>query len=162
MIKNIDLAYWAGVVDSDGSICLSKTYSKRVDGTKRTYHFIRCMIYSNTKSVCERALNCFKLGTIQTSRPRTRDRNGKITQDKVMYAWTTTTKDTEKVLKLMIPYLRLKKPQAELALKFRLEKQTNFKGRDKDGNYITLPIEELDKREQMYKQMKMLNHRNKI
>ena len=120
------------------------------------------MIYSSIKELCEGALNCFKLGTIQTANSRIWGKNSKESIDKKMYAWTTTTKDTEKVLKLMLPYLRLKNRQAELVLKFRREKQINFKGRKKGGSYVTLPNKELDKREQMYKQMKSFNQKKQF
>jgi len=36
----------------------------------------------------------------------------------IFYWWATATRQTEKALKQVLPYLRAKKPQAELALEF--------------------------------------------
>ena len=60
------------------------------------------------------------------------------------YYWTSSNKNAYKLLKRIIPYLKYKKPQAELAIEF-------FEGRGKERK---LSNEEMNRREDIYSKLK--------
>jgi hypothetical protein len=144
------LAYWAGVVDGEGSIDITRTYGHTKKG-KRPYFFVRLAIYNTRKKIVEDAAKELGCGTVQTHHhieKRFRD----------IHTWVTTTTDACRILALLIPYLKIKKDHAFLALEFKKHVSENIhKGRLKDGNYDYTPDNEVSWREQTRQRMKALN-----
>ncbi len=76
-----------------------------------------------------------------------------------MYYWHTTTNDAVHVLEMLLPHLKLKRPQAELGLDFvRHVKANDVRGkRNEDGTYMKLSKAILAERETFSGWMKALN-----
>jgi len=142
-----ELAYWAAGIDFDGTIGIARTYGKTKLG-RRTYHFIRVSISNTKRLVIDAALREFGCGSITTT----------LTRDgwKTRYIWGVTTNDAVDVLKAIMPYLKLKKEQAKLAIKYHTNKKV-YKGRLPGGGYNVTPPEEMQWREECYQKMKVLN-----
>jgi hypothetical protein len=98
------LAYIAGIIDGEGSIFI----------TNHTGRSTRLFVaVSNTKfELLDYLRNCFG-GSIVTSK-----RASGLNQ-KQCWQWQAKDRIAERALKSVFPFLRLKKEQAELALKFR-------------------------------------------
>lgn len=143
-------AYWAGILDGEG--CVNITTTKPKDRIT-PYHFLRIMIYNSKRELLEKAKREFGCGTIQTHKSWSKVLNY---QGKIIFAWGASTRDAEKCLRILLPYLFLKKKQAELALEFQEAKSTK-KGKMKGGVYYTLSKEELAKRARFAQGMKTLN-----
>lgn len=60
------------------------------------------------------------------------------------YYWTSSNQSAYKILKRIIPYLKYKKPQAELAIKFFEER----------ANERKISIDEMNRREKIYTELK--------
>lgn len=72
------------------------------------------------------------------------------------YVWTITHKKASSLLKELLPFLRYKKPQAEIALRLQPRLEKTLKGRD--GKALPLTDNELKKREELYLECKRLKH----
>jgi hypothetical protein len=155
-MKATQRAYWAGILDGEGSIDITRTYHQTKLG-KHVYHFMRMAVYNRKRSLIEDAIKEFGMGSIQTH-TMTRQISGKTYPDSVVYSWTVTTNKACHVLKLLLPFLRLKKEKAKLAIAFQ-ETKENTRGRVKGGNYAHLSEKELEWREQCRSKMKHLNGR---
>jgi len=143
-MNEIEKAYWAGFIDGEGSIRISKVHSGL--GTHKTPTYVPRISVGNTN---KQALNELKqfigCGRVYLQRPA-------IGRQKTQFFYEATHRNAEHLIKKVLPYLRLKKTQAELLLGFIKEKANR-----KNSNRGTLTKEELKKREQFYKQMKLLN-----
>lgn len=154
-----EIAYWAGIVDGEGSVDITRTYAKTKSG-KRIYHFIRLSIYNKNRQLIEDALKELGCGSVQTHRMhsiKTSKRNCNY-KDHIVYAWVATTENACRVLEQLLPYLRLKKPQAQLAIEFHRKKSIT-KGRLPGGSYAHIPQNQLRWREECRQKMKLLNQR---
>lgn len=102
-MKKTDLAYMAGIVDGEGSISLvlmKKTLTLVVQVTNTNEWLIQSIKM------------CFG-GAVRLAKPLQPEKNWKPT-----YRWVVTSMQALEFLKLVYPYLRLKKSQAEIAIKF--------------------------------------------
>lgn len=144
-MEEVAKAYWAAVIDCDGSIVITKTNG---------YYFIRIMIYQKKPKIIYQAKNEFNCGSI-----RKYIQNTAVKNDAVMHYWHATTNDAEKVLRTILPYMRIKKEQAKLALEFQEHKRKNdVRGkRNKDGSYKKIDQKMIEKKEWFRKQISKLN-----
>lgn len=103
--KGADLAYTAGIIDGEGCIGIYPQQKK---------WFRLNVTVSNTN---EWLIQWFKFnyGGHITSYPEHGTRKDK-------WVWEIWTKQAGKFLELIIPYLKIKKPQAELAIRFQQQK----------------------------------------
>ena len=113
-VKGADLAYTAGIVDGEGSIGFV-----RVEQRKR---FQLVVSVTNTNEWLIRWLKFSFGGSIYVER-----RKGK---DKDLWFWQVNARKALEFLKLILPYLKLKRPQAELGIKFT-ESRPRYLGRHK-------------------------------
>jgi len=98
-----DLAYAAGLIDGEGSITICRA--------GKGYHNVRVSI-------------CMSDGIAVPWLHRTFDGNFYEQRtakqpDRIYRRWEVYNKKAEVFLRLILPWLRVKRPQAELALKFR-------------------------------------------
>jgi len=116
-------------------------------------------IYNTKRQLIEEALKELRCGSIQTLRGHSVRTSKKVYdyKDHIIYAWVATTENACRILELVLPYLRLKKPQAELAVEFHRKKQVK-KGRLPGGSYVHIPESEIRLREAYRQKMKALNH----
>ncbi len=101
------LAYTAGIIDGEGCINLNKTKLR--------------VTVSNTKEWLCQWLRMRYGGCIGV------EKNNKPSNWAVSYRWYINGKQAGVFLKMILPYLNLKKPQAEIAI--RLQGARNGRGR---------------------------------
>jgi len=108
-----DLAWVAGMIDGDGSIV---AYARRGNQVEVAGMYIRVEV---TQVAREALVWIWKalggLGTIRRARPKP----GHWDRERTQYAWRVWSLEGEIVLRLILPYLKLKKRQAELCLQAR-------------------------------------------
>ncbi len=161
MTSDSELGYWAGMMDGEGSVMIGKTYHTNKDSERRTDYFLRCMISQNKKWVCEAARDFFGCGSAGGTKQTTTVPRSDKTYRSAMYYWHATTNDALSVLEMLLPHLKIKRPQVELALKFVSNlRETDIRGkRNEDGTYMKLSDAALAERESFYDRMKALNAR---
>jgi hypothetical protein len=102
------LAYTAGIVDGEGCIHIAKN--------KKKQYSLR-VIVTNTN---EWLVKWFKMeyGGSITIRPCNKSKNTRTS-----YQWVISTSQAYDFLKLVLPYLMIKRPQAEVAIVFHQAKK---------------------------------------
>jgi len=98
-----DLAYLAGIIDGEGCISLSKSHKN-----DRYYYRLQLTI-TNTSAELKQWLEDKFGGRIRTSYARSNNRSD-------ILHWTVSGNQCQWLLRQVLPYLIIKKPQAELAL----------------------------------------------
>ena len=112
LMKQTDLAYTAGIIDGEGCISI---YRMKVF----SHLALRVSVSSTDEWLCQFLKFSFG-GHIYG--PRRRGHN------KPCWEWRITSAGAGEFLRLILPYLRLKRPQAELAIKFQGAKGRSRKG----------------------------------
>lgn len=143
MISETELAWLAGFIDGEGYIGIEKRLLRR----RATPEYTIVLQISNTKRGIISFLKDLSGGSFYTYKPK-----GKA---KLAYKWTIKAKAAESILAQLVPYLRLKREQAELALELARELSWP-RGYDQ-----AVPKYELEKRERLYQMIKILNRRGK-
>ena len=122
-MKRTDLAYLAGILDGEGSISIHKHKDK-------SSHLGYCyQLVINVANTNEWLINWIHLsfgGWIYKKRMISR-------HYKQVYLWSASSLQAKTLLELVLPYLRIKKPQAEIALQFQSKKQHNSGGKTKSS-----------------------------
>lgn len=139
-LSDVDLAYIAGFIDGEGCICVHRR-GKVGEKEKSIYAFI--VTIANTDKSVIQYLHSVLGGCIANNNKR----NG----HKTCYVLHLNPRKAYKLLKKLLPYLRVKKKQAELAIKL--------------GDIITnkkhgrLTNEDVMERELIRQEMQRLNKR---
>jgi hypothetical protein len=132
----LTLSYLAGFLDGEGCISILK----RVKGKWNASYFIQIVIGQKDGQTLDWIQKKFG-GRVY------------IVKRDCSYTWNLTNKKAYEFIKILTPFLKYKKPQAELAIKFYEERLIgNNKRSRKDG----LSQEELKLREEMLQEMKLL------
>ena len=105
-MKTTDLAYVAGIVDGEGCIMLYLNKSK-----KYTSYRIKVSVSNTQEWICQWLKLAFG-GCVSCEYYKSPTR-------KPLWQWIVVSNKALDFLKLIHPYLRLKKPQAEIAIKFQ-------------------------------------------
>ena len=117
-----DRAYLAGFFDGDGCINISKSHPKH---SKSPRHVLQVVVAQADRVFLEWWAEQTGLGKVYED----------IAQRKVvpmrqrMYHWRMTGQQAEDLLRLMLPFLIVKLPQARIALEFRKIKHNNQRGK---------------------------------
>ena len=109
-MKKTDLAYMAGIFDGEGSICLRRVARK---GMHQCY-----LLEVSVGNTNEWIIQQFKFafgGFAGVNRHGTKNHQ-------VYWQWSLAAIKAGDFLKIIYPYLKIKKPQAELAIKFQEQK----------------------------------------
>ncbi len=121
-ISEADLAYTAGIIDGEGNIGIYPNTSHLTKAGK-TVHRMRVRV-TNTDEWLIHWLKENYGGSIGVvDRGTLYGRNWKPA-----WWWTLSCNPALRFLKLILPYLRLKKPQAELAVRFQEGKHGRGRG----------------------------------
>lgn len=107
-MKRTDLAYLAGIVDGEGYIGISADHRKR--NPDRPCWRLRVAVTNTNEWLMQHLKFSIGGGVIAL-------KNSKNTTP--CYQWEIRHGKASEFLKLILPYLRLKRPQAELAIKFQ-------------------------------------------
>lgn len=115
-MRKTDLAYTAGIIDGEGSIQIHKYPRKK---HKRRYVLSLLVRVKNTNQwLCNWLKFAFGGSVYLSSTPA----------GKPIWEWSLETKQAGEFLKLVLPYLRIKRPEAELALQFQARKTRRGRG----------------------------------
>lgn len=146
-VDKIELAYIAGLFDGEGHIFIEARKSKNKG--KTVVHNLCIGITNTYKEVIDWIYEEF--GATRSVRSRWKDHPNW----KTCYFWTTSAKKAGEFLKLIYPYLRIKKEQARLAIEF----QDNWRDRrfDKKGRVLKTSQKVLEKRENYKTKIHLLN-----
>ena len=117
-MKAVDLAYMAGIVDGEGCIAIDRFTNKNLP----SYCYRLKLRVTNTNHWLIEQLRFSFGGNIKTIKPK-----GK---EKESWEWYLAGERASFCLKLLLQYLCIKRPQAELGIKF----QSHKKGK---GHYLT-------------------------
>jgi len=110
-MKKTDLAYTAGIMDGEGSIGIARRKSK---SCKRGYTLELCVqVTSSDEWLCTWLKFAFGSSLSHSIN----------SAGNPMWHWILGARKAADFLKLILPYLKLKRPQAELAIKFQNSKK---------------------------------------
>lgn len=143
VMKKIDLAYIAGLFDGEGCISISKKREAGVSHS-RVYH-LRVMV-KMANPYLPHLLQFSFGGSCLKAKPRPRRRES--------WDWSLSAQQASAFLQIILPYLKLKRDEAELAIKFQSAKR---KGTYPNANHKRKPPEVLAVEEAQY----ILMHRLK-
>lgn len=136
-------AYFAGLIDADGYISIQNNCSKKKDPTGR-YKRVSIRVAMVDKEAIDEAQKRYG-GWVYKRKPRKHNKSG-------YYEWVLQHKIAELFIRKIKPYLRIKKQQALIILKFRELQNRNRKK-------ATPPIskEELEYRNSLVDKLKSLH-----
>lgn len=103
-------AYFAGLFDGEGCISINK-----INKYKRPGFQLRISITNTNKEVLQNVLNIYGGKLYERNRDNAR----------TYYDWVAVSKQCIKILELWLPFLIIKKKQAEVALEFQKNRTTN-------------------------------------
>lgn len=110
-----DLAYAAGIIDGEGYIQIQK--HKRSDYSAG-YHYYMAVAVSMVDALVPMWLQDTFGGTLHCY-------ERKEPNAQPFYRWSTGTKNAQWFLELILPYLKTKRAQAEIAIEFQKMKTQN-------------------------------------
>ena len=125
-MKKTDLAYFAGIFDGEGCIIIRKV---------KGYHNVMVAVANTNEWLCRQFYFSFGGGV--------RLRSKQIQNRQPIWAWQAYSSDAKNTLVLLLPYLKLKKPQAEIAIRFANRMQKKKGGRVTDGELAVREAERL-------------------
>lgn len=139
-----EIAYIAGLFDGEG--CVSVYHEKT---TKYRLARIQASLSNTNLPIVEYLKDCFG-GYVKTRI---------LPSGKLCKSWSVSCRKAAEVLTQLIPYLKIKRGQAELALRiFALtNRERRSRGRNDKGQFQRLPEEELCKVAELTKEVKQLN-----
>ncbi len=147
-MKKIDLAYLAGILDGEGKISIVTNNSGKYRNGKRRKRMQLLVFITNSNEWLINWVFFNFGGTIYKPKK-------KQSFYKQIYVWQISSAKALGFLKLILPYLKIKKPQAELAIKFQEKKSNNF------GLHRHLSDEQMAVEEAEHILMKTYNDRTK-
>jgi len=109
MKTGITKGYTAGIIDGEGSIMIIKSKNPTC---KRGYSYQLKVVVANTNEWLCQWLKMQYGGTIQYKK-------SKKLQKKDIYEWRIVSTQARQFLEYIIPYLIIKKAQAEIAIRFQ-------------------------------------------
>ena len=145
-------AYMAGIMDGEGTFYIGNYSGNRKNGDK---HFQTVIAVCTTdKSLMEWLIDIFG-GSFRAYTPNQMSKNGR----KQVYRWAATSNRLLHICEIILPYLVIKKRQAEIMIKIRstYKDEQNIKGRQ---NVQNLPAGTLELRQQLMNELKLLHTRS--
>jgi hypothetical protein len=141
--RAIKLAYAAGFFDGEGSVVIVRRQPRNKDRISWSYSIL-ATVSQRDGEIMDWLYGNFGGSVLWKDR------------ENPTYMWTITHRGAERFLKEILPFLRYKRPQAELAL--RLQQRLYKTIRRKDGTAEMLSDNELEIREKMRKECSALKH----
>ncbi len=135
-MKATEKAYIAGLIEGEGYIGLKEE-------KKHYYGQPLIKLYNTNKSMVEYVKAIFNCGSIYQT-----NTNCKLLNAKPVYSWqTTNVNDTLKVILAIKPYIRFKKEQTKIVLRYcRLTIRYKFQQKQKWRIKLLKRIKELNKK----------------
>ena len=142
-----DFIYSAGVIDSDGNICISRCNRKRMINPSYSTHVHVC----NTNP---ELIKYFK----ETFGGSVNYWDGGNPKHKPSIYWNLYGEDSREFLLGVLPFMKIKHEQARLAIYF--QEEMNMSNKNGTNNRIT--SNSLDIREDLYQKCASLNKRGRL
>ncbi len=143
----VSVEYLAGFIDAEGALFVARTHSKRY---RSTWYIARITVASTDRPIIEEIKRDFG-GTrvdIGSRFPGWRD----------AYTLVWTHAAAERLLMVVVPYLRVKAKQASILMEFMRHKRNTVPSRN-GGDFARFPKSVQEIREAYYQQLKRLNAR---
>jgi len=122
-MKKIDLAYIAGIFDGEGYISFVRRYRRvTLEGKRQstdipTTYYLRCGVTNTVKWLPEWLKFVFGGRVYQQYKANPHQKD--------CYVWSTVSNQALAFLEIIMPYLKLKRAEAELALRIRNHRKAN-------------------------------------
>lgn len=117
-MRKTDLAYFAGIFDGEGCISIKSTRTKYGQGKISYSHSLEVSVGNTNEWLCRQL--CFSFGGSVNSQKST---------GKPVWRWHIAAVKAKTFLIDILPYLKLKRPQAEIAIQFQKSKYMRGKQR---------------------------------
>ena len=113
-VSETDRAYTAGILDGEGSISLAvHTTRKTASGRPSTGPKVLLQVSSTDRGLIDWLCKTWGAGHVATTyRP-------KKSHHKIAYGWRVWGASAAEILQATLPYLKIKAPQARLAIEYR-------------------------------------------
>ena len=112
LITDLEKAYFAGMIDGDGCISITKS-PKKVAGKTRHYHQAYIILSQSTKSYLEYWKEKIGFGSVYEKKSSSKD----VIKSRLKhYQFRVPSKKACNVAEMILPYLLLKRRQAELII----------------------------------------------
>ena len=148
-----ELAYMAGIIDGEGSIYIGNFSSNPLTGSK--YYQTNIEVTNSDKPLMDWIVATFG-GRINTYTLKQLPKNSR----RIHYRWIATGERVTHLVEVLLPYLIVKKPQAEIMIKMR-ETYKPIMGVTRGIQGIAvLDKSILDLRQSYFEQMRALHCRN--
>jgi len=118
--RRTQLAYFAGFFDGEGCILIEKPIYKRKNGKESPNYTLVVKTDNTNEWILQRLRMCFG-GSVYLHHPV-----GEALNVRPIWVWVVRAKCAGKFLKAIVPYLILKKPEAEIAIAFQELKTTKW------------------------------------
>ena len=102
-IKEIDLSYWGGFIDGEGSVKLYKGPKKNSIGKIYDCYTPKIEVTNTDILLIEQMIKTFQVGYIYLDKPRKTEEG---TVCKQIARWIVTYQNAYNVAKIILPYLR--------------------------------------------------------
>ena len=145
-MKDIDLSYYAGLFDGEG--CISINHHKPQRGRRTEQHTLRCHVAMNNQDLIYSLKEHFK-GNVKFS-----EKSKKNPHWHDIWTWTVESNQALAFLQTIYPFLRLKQPEAILAIEFQ-------KARSGQRGKRALSSEELKYRQDCYEKLSSMKGTNR-
>lgn len=142
------IAYLAGLVDGEGYVGIKR--SRRRDAVNLSYHEriqVR-MIHEEAIALLARTLG----GSYYREKPHAND-------GRPLFCWQASDRLACTILRTLLPYLLVKRDQAENVLELRASKEDPRSSLRGSPSHRTMPDEIVAHRENLYRRAKALNAR---
>ncbi len=152
--NHIRYAYLAGAIDCDGSICIHKVNPSENRRMINPSYILQMIVSGADGRIMDYLYGTFGGAIYFVPSQAEYVKNGKQFGGQPQYRWEVRTNLAAELCKKIVPLLRIKKKQAELAVRFQqvVNKQNNYQS----TRSIKLTIKESEIREQMYLEMRRL------
>ena len=149
------MAYLAGAIDADGTIGVKRsTYAQRVRHDAGQAVYSERVAIRQVQDIVPRMLRAEFGGSLYITKPSTPGGRDLVT-------WTATDQRATACLRALLPYLRIKRLQADNALALRIIKETSKRAKVPAGRghvgAIARPQHLTDEMERCYQTAKRLN-----
>lgn len=149
MIDETKRAYFAGIIDGEGTITVVR---EKFKDRRSVHHYAMVEISNTNPKLIEWVLvNVGSTNSCVVQNRTKLDRGGQNCRPLFRIAWRSS--QAERVIRLALPYLVLKREQAELVLKLRATIQPW------GGKRVAVPEEIIILRENLFQKIKKLNVR---
>jgi len=152
-MKKTTIAYLAGLVDGEGYVGIKKSLNGMKHNRQKSpsYHE-RIQI----RMIDEPAIKLF--ADIFGGNYYKETENSKYSK-RPLYCYQISDLSAAKTLKILLPYLIIKKKQASLCLKLRKNKESKLA--QKRGNGHSMSLKSLEYRDNLWKQIKIIHSKKK-